>query len=100
MERRQRPLAATKRYYTMTPPPGHPEAVKQGCTCNPELNHHGKGFSGVKEVYGIGKECPLHSKPKGMVCTCDPDSTASLQCPLHWEQRLDYERSKDRAGLL
>jgi hypothetical protein len=32
-------------------PPGSPEAVAQGCTCSPALNHNGEGIPGPRDRY-------------------------------------------------
>ena len=52
--------------------PGHPNAVKAGCICDPVRNNHGWGRrheSGVQVVIKDG--CPVHPKVTGPV---DPDS--------------------------
>jgi hypothetical protein len=52
--------------------PGHPNAVKAGCICDPVRNNHGWGRrheSGVQVVIKDG--CPVHPKITGPV---DPDS--------------------------
>ena len=55
----------------MTPPPGSPAAVAQGCTCPVLDNGHGKGYmGGAKDkdgqtLYVIRAGCPLHESIMG-----------------------------------
>ncbi len=42
------------------PPPGHPEAVKKGCKCDPAANMNGAGVDGRAGWYRIAGTCPLH----------------------------------------
>ena len=48
----------------MTPPPGSPEATKQGCTCPVFDNCKGRGCGLTDKdgepLYYIHKRCPLH----------------------------------------
>ena len=42
-------------------PPGSLEAVAQGCTCSPALNHNGEGIPGPSGPYYEAElHCPLH----------------------------------------
>lgn len=41
------------------PNPGHPDAVKQGCTCPVVDNAHGRGS--YKGDWIIAFDCPLHA---------------------------------------
>lgn len=48
----------------MTHNPASPEAIKQGCTCDPHLNHHGDGApinDGANRRWQIKLYCPVHS---------------------------------------
>jgi hypothetical protein len=43
--------------------PGSPEALANGCTCDPVENHHGKGEmlpEGRGPVFCPDNDCPLH----------------------------------------
>ncbi len=45
--------------------PASPEAVKQGCTCDPETNHNGAGEpinGGANHRWTIRLYCPVHSE--------------------------------------
>lgn len=42
------------------PNPGSNEALELGCTCAVFDNGHGKGYMGMKDVFCIELECPLH----------------------------------------
>jgi len=62
----------------MTHPPGHPDAVRDGCTCPRMDNHNGAG-SGYRDeagnpVFWFDFECPLHGSldhvPMGERLTC------------------------------
>lgn len=44
--------------------PGSPDAVRDGCTCSPERNHHGAGEpinDGANVRTHIARGCQLHS---------------------------------------
>lgn len=41
-------------------PPGSPEAIVQGCTCDPDLNNNGDGRNNRREAYTIDSDCPVH----------------------------------------
>lgn len=46
--------------------PGSPEAIAKGCTCNPELNHHGRGVRrslGSAAAFYPDQGCPQHALP-------------------------------------
>ena len=46
--------------------PGSPEAIAKGCTCNPELNHHGRGVRwslGSAAAFYPAQGCPQHELP-------------------------------------
>lgn len=48
----------------MTHNPASPEAIKQGCTCDPATNHHGHGEpinGGANHRWRIKLYCPVHS---------------------------------------
>jgi hypothetical protein len=45
--------------------PASAGAVTRGCTCSPELNHHGEGMpinDGANRRWTIKLYCPLHSE--------------------------------------
>lgn len=46
------------------PNPGSPEAVKLGCKCPVLDNGHGNGYMGMKGVFVMVGNCPIHGKPK------------------------------------
>ena len=46
----------------MTPNPGSPEAVEQGCTCPILDNGHGDEYLGQTRGFWITEDCPLHNK--------------------------------------
>ncbi len=56
--------AAMTQLQPMTPPPGSPEATKQGCTCPIFDNCKGRGCGLTDKdgepLYYIHKRCPLH----------------------------------------
>jgi hypothetical protein len=42
-------------------PPGSLEAIAQGCTCSPVVNHEGQGSPGPRgRYYECDWKCPLH----------------------------------------
>lgn len=43
-----------------TPNPGSPEAIKLSCCCAVLDNEHGRGYMGMKGVFSMSAECPLH----------------------------------------
>ena len=46
---------------SLTPTPGSPEAIKQGCTCPVMDNGHGKGVKYKGDVhFWISESCPIH----------------------------------------
>ena len=49
----------------MTPPPGSPDATKQGCTCPVFDNCKGRGCGLTDKdgnpLYYINEKCPLHA---------------------------------------
>jgi len=40
--------------------PGSDEALKRGCRCAVLDNAHGKGYFGMKGVFVMTADCPLH----------------------------------------
>ena len=48
----------------LTLPPGHPDAIKMGCLCDPEVNEKGKGIKGLGIDWYSRPDCPVHGKPK------------------------------------
>ena len=42
--------------------PGSEEAIKNGCTCDPQHNHRGRGFAapGREPIFWKHEDCPLH----------------------------------------
>jgi hypothetical protein len=47
----------------MTPNPGSPEAIEQGCKCAVFDNNNGEGFpwgDSKDPCFWINQECPLH----------------------------------------
>lgn len=49
----------------MTPTPGSPEAVEQGCTCPVGDNCQGAGFIlNGERVFWFDADCPLHGTKK------------------------------------
>jgi hypothetical protein len=43
------------------PPPGSPEAIAQGCICEPARNFHGAGAVGpMGRLFYPENDCPLH----------------------------------------
>jgi hypothetical protein len=53
-----------ERMTTRPPDPGSPDAIKEGCVCDPEANRHGKGVAMVGGIpwFTFKTECPLHGK--------------------------------------
>lgn len=46
----------------MIPPPGHPDAADQGCTCPTMDNRRGRGYYAAKDgVYSYSMDCELHA---------------------------------------
>lgn len=44
---------------TEAAPPGHPDAVEDGCTCPTIDNNHGEGS--YKGGYIVRTDCPVHA---------------------------------------
>jgi len=58
-------VECAQRFSELEGPPGSPEAVARGCTCDPWTNRAGKGegtFEGV--IFHPDWRCPLHGKPE------------------------------------
>lgn len=52
----------------MTPPPGSPEAIQEGCECPVIDNGHGRGYyqrEGHEPLYVIAHCCPVHGPKDG-----------------------------------
>jgi hypothetical protein len=44
----------------MSPDPGSPTAVSEGCICPTVLNRHGRGTSHGEPLFYCDRMCPLH----------------------------------------
>jgi hypothetical protein len=50
----------------MTPNPGSPEALEEGCTCPVLDNRHGEGIMLKGErVFWFNARCPVHEREEG-----------------------------------
>ena len=49
------------------PNPGSPEAMKKGCLCAVIDNHYGNGYMGIKDMFVINGDCPIHGGGKDAV---------------------------------
>lgn len=45
-----------------TPNPGSDEAINKGCICPVMDNFHGQGYRGMKEIFVMNLDCPLHGQ--------------------------------------
>ena len=51
---------------TKIPNPGSDAAIAKGCTCPVLDNCHGAGYLvGIKDVYVVTQNCPIHGHPDG-----------------------------------
>ena len=41
-------------------PPGSKKARQHGCTCDPEMNKHGKGYNNKNYMWLVSSTCKLH----------------------------------------
>lgn len=71
----------------MTPNPGSKEAGDAGCTCPVLDNSHGLGYLGVKGIFVINDNCPVH-------VPADRDRREQQDQPPAWREASNRERAQ------
>jgi hypothetical protein len=70
-------ISSSWRWKPMTPNPGSPPAVAEGCICPTVLNRHGRGTRHGEPLFYYDMRCPVH-RGKGTENSAEPDHRPSM----------------------